>query len=513
MNKHLKRTRILLVLILLLPALFLSVYEISSLNSYEETIQDIYKRQLDAILYSVNQFSVDLTDSWADKIESAVSSDDTGGIEDILSEAPAINSVSISDSTGNILAQYGDQSDRSAGISTAGVRSVLASNSDKIVRLFSYRKAGYRKVEYLEQNAIPNSAILAFAALNKKQQPVICVLIIDPIVFIRRNLAPRIQEITQRKFIISIIDNNTSSVIYQTERRNGRNFEQLKALWLLKNYSMEIRLKGATLDQVLRNRSQYNLLFIILINIILVLGFWFIFRTIRKELELAQIKSDFVSNVSHELRTPLALINMYAETLEMGRVRNEEKKNEYYKIISQETNRLSRIVNKILNFSKMEAGKFTFNFSSVDLNELVEQIYSTYSFHMKSSGFTCSLNTDESIPFIHADREAVAEAFINLLDNAVKYSTAEKHVDVSTGSQDDMVFLEVKDRGIGMDKHESEKIFDKFYRVSTGLVHNTKGTGLGLTLVKHIVDAHKGSITVSSKPGDGSCFRLYFPKE
>lgn len=513
MNKHLKRTRILLVLILLLPALFLSVYEISSLNSYEETIQDIYKRQLDAILYSVNQFSVDLTGSWAGRIESAVSSGDPGVIADILSEAPAISSVCISDSTGNILSQYRNPSDKSAEISTTGIQSVLSSNNDKLVRLFSYRKSGYRKVEYLEQNIMGNSAILAFAAHNKKHQPLICALIIDPLVFIHRNLSPRIQEITQQKFIISIIDNNTKNVVYQSEQRNGRNFEQLKALWLLKNYSMEIRLKGATLEQVLKNRSQYNVLFIVLINIILVLGFWFVFRTIRRELELAQIKSDFVSNVSHELRTPLALINMYAETLEMGRVRNDEKKNEYYKIISQETNRLSRIVNKILNFSKMEAGKFTFSFSGVDLNELVEQVYSTYSFHMQNSGFTCSLNTDESIPFIHADREAVAEAFINLLDNAVKYSTSDKYIQVSTGSEDSMVFLEVKDRGIGMDKRESERIFDKFYRVSTGLVHNTKGTGLGLALVKHIMDAHKGSITVTSKPGDGSCFRLYFPKD
>ncbi len=228
-------------------------------------------------------------------------------------------------------------------------------------------------------------------------------------------------------------------------------------------------------------------------------------------MELAQIKSDFVSNVSHELRTPLALISMFAETLEMGRVKNDEKKQEYYNIISQETNRLSRIVNKILSFSKMEAGKRTYNFEQADINEIVYKVYETYKFHLENNGFKFNLIAGKDIPSIKADPEAISEAVINLIDNAVKYSDQNKEITITTGIEKENIFIEVKDNGIGISPDDQKKIFDKFYRVSTGLVHNSKGTGLGLSLVKHIVDAHKGKIELKSTPGKGSIFKLIFP--
>jgi two-component system phosphate regulon sensor histidine kinase PhoR len=201
---------------------------------------------------------------------------------------------------------------------------------------------------------------------------------------------------------------------------------------------------------------------------------------------------------------------MFAETLEMGRVKTEEKKKEYYTIISHEANRLSKIVNRILNFSQAEAGKRKYNFAKVQLNEIVESVFITYNFHLQNKGFKFVSHPDETIPAIFADKDAVSEAIINLIDNAVKYSQDVKEVELSTGMIGELVYIKVKDRGMGISEKDQKRIFDKFYRVAGDNIHNTKGTGLGLSLVKQIVDAHKGEITLHSTPGKGSSFILKF---
>jgi two-component system phosphate regulon sensor histidine kinase PhoR len=275
---------------------------------------------------------------------------------------------------------------------------------------------------------------------------------------------------------------------------------------------LAIKLKGETIEDLVNQRAKTNLILIIALALILIAGAWLVFRNTKREVELAQVKSEFVSNVSHELRTPLSLISMFAETLEMGRVKSEEKKKEYYSIISQEALRLGKIVNKILSFSKMEAGKRTYNFEEVDLNEIVEQIYDSYRFHLQNNEFEFIFHRHDSPLKIKADSEALSEAIINLLDNAVKYSKDKKRVELLTGEKQESIFLEVTDLGIGIGTEDQKRIFEKFYRVSSGLVHNTKGTGLGLSLVKHIMDAHKGEVTLSSELGNGSTFRLIFKK-
>jgi len=204
---------------------------------------------------------------------------------------------------------------------------------------------------------------------------------------------------------------------------------------------------------------------------------------------------------------------MFAETLEMNRVNSEEKKKEYYSIISQEANRLGRIVNNILNFSRMEEGRRKFNMENKNVNELVERIYNNYNFHLKNKGFNFDYKLANNLPEIRIDEEAVSEALINLIDNAVKYSNERKEVHITTGKDDVYVFIEVMDEGIGIAPEEQKKIFNKFYRVSTGLVHNTKGTGLGLTLVKYIMDAHNAEIKIDSKIESGSKIKLLFPVE
>ncbi|MCE7857573.1 MAG: sensor histidine kinase [Ignavibacteria bacterium CHB3] len=202
---------------------------------------------------------------------------------------------------------------------------------------------------------------------------------------------------------------------------------------------------------------------------------------------------------------------MFSETLEMDRVKSDEKKKEYYSIISQEANRLSKIVNSILNFSKMEAGKRQFNFVDSYLNDVAENVYRSYKFHLEQKGFSFNIIKDESIPIIKIDEEAVSESIVNLVDNAVKYSNEKKEITIRTGMESNFAFVEVEDKGICIPEKDQKKVFEKFFRVSSGDVHNVKGSGLGLSIVKHIVDAHKGKIELYSEVGKGSKFRLLFP--
>jgi signal transduction histidine kinase len=237
------------------------------------------------------------------------------------------------------------------------------------------------------------------------------------------------------------------------------------------------------------------------------------YYSVSKELELARLKSDFVSNVSHELRTPLALIRLYAETLELGRIKTPEKAGEYYRIVREESERLSALINNILDFSRIEAGRKEYDFCKTDIAELVGNTLDSYRYQIEQQGFAFEQSIDADIPPVHVDREAIARSLVNLINNALKYSADEKFLGVKLYRADGVLKLEVVDRGIGIARSEQSKIFEKFYRAGDPLVHNTKGSGLGLSLVSHIAHAHGGRVEVESAPGKGSKFTLFLPLE
>ncbi len=234
-------------------------------------------------------------------------------------------------------------------------------------------------------------------------------------------------------------------------------------------------------------------------------------HVVNKEMGLARLKSDFVSNVSHELRTPLALIRLYAETLELGRISTQEKKQQYYRIIRKESERLTALINNILDFSRIEAGRKEYEFRNTDIAELVHNTLESYRYQIEQQGFEFEENIDANLPAVPVDREAIARALVNLVNNALKYSSEEKFLGVKLYREDSVVKLEVADHGIGIARRDQSKIFEKFYRAGDPLVHNTKGSGLGLSLVRHITQAHGGDIAVESTPGRGSKFILSLP--
>jgi signal transduction histidine kinase len=226
---------------------------------------------------------------------------------------------------------------------------------------------------------------------------------------------------------------------------------------------------------------------------------------------LAKLKSDFVSNVSHELRTPLSLIRLYAETLEMGRITSADKPQTYYHIIRAESERLTALINNILDFSRIEAGRKEYEFRETDLPALVQSTLDSYRDQIEQHGFQFEEHIDPNIPTVIVDREAIARSLLNLVNNAIKYSAEQKYLRVNLYRENGSVKLEVEDHGIGIPSGEQHKVFEKFYRVCDPLVHNTKGSGLGLSLVRHIVQAHGGDVALESAPGKGSKFVVTLP--
>lgn len=272
-----------------------------------------------------------------------------------------------------------------------------------------------------------------------------------------------------------------------------------------------MKFQGTSIKQLGATWMRRNFIILGILTGLIVIGLILTKHVVSKEMALAKLKSDFVSNVSHELRTPLALIRLYAETLELGRITTKEKKQEYYRIVRKESERLSGLINNILDFSRIEAGAKEYEFRETDIADLVRNTLDSYRYQIEQQGFTLKEEIDETLPVVYVDREAMARALLNLVNNALKYSPEEKFLRVKLYRENGTVKLEVEDRGIGITRREQTKIFEKFYRTGDPLVHNTKGSGLGLSLVRHITNAHGGNVTVESTPGKGSKFTLSLP--
>ncbi|MEL7004654.1 MAG: histidine kinase dimerization/phospho-acceptor domain-containing protein, partial [Bacteroidota bacterium] len=458
----LQKIVLVLSLVVVLPTAFYSVYEISSMNDDEEMILQIYENQLDAMLFSGNQYSEDITAEWRTTIDNnwnkTTSEEDTmpARILSLLQLNPNIISIHIKDTFPDSKATIFSINEQHDHQMLNARFEKLVSNNEKIInRLVDYKlQNNFQKIEPLSHGADSvQSTNLMFVTNTLDSAVYICGIELNVLDFISEALGPKLQTIAQGKFVFSVYDKKTKAVVYSTldDLEFTENSERalIRDFWILPDYYLSIDLVGQSLDKLVRERTYTNLAMLIILNVMLFLGVWLIFRNVRRELRLAQTKSDFVSNVSHEIRTPLALISMFAETLEMGRVKSEEKKHEYYGIISKETNRLTGIVNKILSFSQLEADKKNFTFKNIELTEAIKEVLATYEFHLKSKGFECTTQFQDEL-VISADKEALHEVFVNLIDNAIKYSNGTKQIEVTTGKTQMEAFFKVKDFGVGI---------------------------------------------------------------
>ena len=240
-------------------------------------------------------------------------------------------------------------------------------------------------------------------------------------------------------------------------------------------------------------------------------GGFFTLGALSREWRMAELKSEFVADFSHELRRPLTSIRMFSEMLKDSRVPDEEKKHRYYGIITGESERLTHLANNILDFSRIERGRKVYDFKYEDVTGVIRETVGRFKAYLAEKARPVTLNIEKDIPGLKMDARSISEALLNLLTNADKFSPAEKEITVNLARAGKEVVIEVIDRGIGIPPKERKKVFNKFYRTSQKQVMQTEGTGLGLTLVKYIIRAHRGRVKIESEPGKGSKFSLILP--
>lgn len=282
------------------------------------------------------------------------------------------------------------------------------------------------------------------------------------------------------------------------------NFSQFFSWWRLALFDKD----GKNVEQIVGREKQLYGLALVSIFILILAGIIMTLKAATHEVDMARLKSDFVSNVSHELKTPLALIRLFGETLELDRVVDAEKRKEFSHIIARESQRLSHLIDNVLDFSKIDSGQKEYTFEKEDLAQVLSSTLEAYKYYIRDHGFEFDVSIPQSPIYMLIDRDAISQALLNLLSNAEKFSKDCKYIGVKVIPKDSEVWIVVEDKGPGIPESNLKHIFNKFYRGEHGAARDVQGSGLGLTIVKHIVESHGGKISVESEEGKGSRFTI-----
>jgi signal transduction histidine kinase len=282
----------------------------------------------------------------------------------------------------------------------------------------------------------------------------------------------------------------------------------------LSDYAVRTVVKTAYAGSGWANQRVVSLWVSLLALVLTGFGAYLALRGMRREAETTKVRSALIANVSHELRTPLALIRLGAETLQRATKLKENERREIEDSILKESLHLSNLVENVLDVARIQHRKSkALALVPVQPRDLVTSLVASYDSWIRSKGFTVSMHIDEGIEEQMWDREAVSRALLNLVDNAIKYSADETDVEVALLQTDDEVLIEVHDHGVGIAEKELKRIFQPYYRARFSDTQTRRGAGLGLTLVQQIMAAHGGKVEVESEPGEGSIFRLRFPRQ
>ncbi len=283
-------------------------------------------------------------------------------------------------------------------------------------------------------------------------------------------------------------------------------YEQHREVWGLRtSYGPQ------QIPEIVSASTRPQLALMIVLAVAMALGVFLVAGAAAREVRVAELKSNFVASVSHDLKTPLALIQLFAETLELGRVRTPERAQEYYRIINGESKKLTRLIENILDFSRMEAGLRPYRMEPADLSESVNKVLARMDTQFSQGNFAIARKIEPDLPRILADEGAAEQAIENLLANAMKYSGDARHIEIEARRANGHIVISVTDHGIGVSRREQGRIFRKFYRVQRELGGGPQGTGLGLAIVDHTMRGHGGFVRVESEPDLGSTFSLHFP--
>ncbi len=326
---------------------------------------------------------------------------------------------------------------------------------------------------------------------------------------------PKFEDGEKVKLQVIVRDNQSQQVLPRGIPTNPKkNLTKRSFAFVFTDWTISLQGDFASPEKWAKANFAYNMTLSAILAAVLLGGIALTVRTALREMKLSAMKNEFVSNVSHELRTPLSSIRVFGEFMRRGRVEDQAKVREYGSYIETESRRLTQLINNILDFSRIESGRKVYTFEATDIEEILAGTLATYTIRLRDKGFEVEYTgPDEPLPEISVDGNAIDRAVANLLDNAVKYSNGDRWIGVELASSGDEVLISVADHGIGIPRDETERIFERFHRVSTGLVHDVKGSGLGLSLVRHIAESHGGSVTVDSVVGEGSTFTIHLPIE
>jgi signal transduction histidine kinase len=329
---------------------------------------------------------------------------------------------------------------------------------------------------------------------------------------LRRDVLPRALGGVEGKSVLAVLD-RTDRTVYASQSLAGAqriltvNVGEALPAWRVAFYQPS----GVSPKAMVRRQTMIFMAAFVLLLVVIVLGLGATYRLVRRESEMARLKSDFVANVSHDLKTPLSLIRMFAETLELGRVTDETVRREYYGIITRESERLTRLIDNVLDFSRIEGGRQSYDIFPNAVEPLIQEVLDAFRYPLIQQGFKVDVAIEPGLPEVPLDPAAFKQALANLVDNAIKYSGESRRLRVSARRAAATVCVEVADEGVGIPAGEIERIFEKFYRVGRSETAGRRGSGVGLALVKHVALAHGGRVSVDSRPGEGSRFTLHLP--
>jgi two-component system phosphate regulon sensor histidine kinase PhoR len=295
-------------------------------------------------------------------------------------------------------------------------------------------------------------------------------------------------------------------------------------------YAWRIQITPLNVDELRAQAETERLLGVLLIpvsTVIIAVGLGVVWLSMRAERRASQLKSDFIANVSHELKTPLSLIRMFAELLATGKHKGEGAGREYADIITRESDRLAHLIDNVLDFARLERGKASYNFAEGRMQEVVERALEVCRFRLEKERIRLRMEVADDLPLVRMDEDAMTLVLLNLVDNAAKYGgeaggDAGGGGDAGNGDVGGEVWvklarvpggvaLSVRDRGSGISAEDQKRIFERFYRADNARVRNVRGSGIGLSLVKHIAEAHGGRVDVESAPGRGATFTVFVP--
>jgi signal transduction histidine kinase len=266
-------------------------------------------------------------------------------------------------------------------------------------------------------------------------------------------------------------------------------------------------------DEVPRSTGRNTLMIMmVVLAAIFLIGLFAIYKSVRAIVDLSERRSQFVSSVTHELKTPLTNIRMYIEMLEQGIAKDTEREQEYFQIISSEGSRLSRLINNVLDLAKLEKKQRPLNLTRGTFEEVAAEVQTVMQAKLRQEGFTLKIVQEDIRPFKY-DREAMIQVLINLIENSVKFcrSALKKEITIRIYQESSCVKIAVSDHGPGIPRHALKKVFDDFYRVDNSLARKTRGTGIGLALVKKFVKLIGGDVEAENNPGGGCTIAISLP--